>query len=275
MILVLPSRLASKICPMALLILCEPVWFRSSRLKESYRCSISREHTDCNPASAANARPGNSLHPDLGTPRVLGQPLGQVQIARPIHVPVHPFKLFPKRRVGQGALVSLFQLAQRVDQGFGDVGASESSESGGEGRRGLFLCLFGRLDLGQWVRGRDGQGRGDVLDLVSLGVGPRYDGLSLGNLPTVRFEVLGDIFLGLGVLDDGDDSGTDDDPISTGSGDGFVMRPRGHSEPDGEGDGRERLDPGDQLGETGGHVGISGRSGRSHLSERPHASVSA
>ena len=43
MILVLPSRLASKICPMALLILCEPVWFKSSRL-EKVTDSISMAH---------------------------------------------------------------------------------------------------------------------------------------------------------------------------------------------------------------------------------------
>ena len=214
----------------------------------------------------------DSLQPDLSTSSVLGQPLGKVQVARPVHVGVKRFKLCPKGRIGQSALVGLFELAQRVDEGFGNVSSTESTESSGKRGGGFFLSLFGRLDLGQRVRRGDGKGRGDFLGLVcllvDLAVSSVVLGLPLADLSAVIFEVLGDFSLGFAVLDDGDDSRSDDNTIGSGSSDGFVMRSSGYTESDSKGDGSESLDSGNEFGQSGRHVAVSGRSGGSHLQSR-------
>ena len=103
----LPSRTASSAWPTALLILCAPVWFRSSRFSQ------------------------------MRAPRLLAQPLGEVEGRRPADVvAAEPLEVGGEGRVGAGGLVPGGELVERAHHGLGDEPAAEVAEpAAGVGHR--------------------------------------------------------------------------------------------------------------------------------------------
>ena len=101
MMRVLPMRRASSTWPMQLLILCAPVWLSSSRLKI-----------------------------DLCPAKVLRQPLGEVERARPADIVLQqPVELFPEFRIVFGAQVFLLEIEHQRHQRLGDIAPAEIAEA--------------------------------------------------------------------------------------------------------------------------------------------------
>ena len=166
---VLPIRLVSSAWPSTLLILCEPVWLRSSRL--------SRMRAP--PACSAN----------FGTSVTGLRPAGVVAL--------QPVELGEERGVDPHGLVGLGQLVERGDQGLGDEPAAEDPEVAGRVRpaRARRQETFPGL---RWAGRRHATSVGTRLPLTvhRLASGPGEASASPGR-------ARGGQFLGPGALDVG------------------------------------------------------------------------
>jgi hypothetical protein len=100
MIRVLPMRIASRIWPTQLLILCAPVWFSSSRLNQT-----------CAP------------------PRLFSQARGEIERAGAADIMFQQVVKFGlERRIDLGRLVLFFQVENQRHQRFGDVSPAKLAE---------------------------------------------------------------------------------------------------------------------------------------------------
>src|SRR4028118_1929850 len=128
MMRVLPMRSARSIWPRALLILCAPVWARSSRLN----------HTSAPPhfsgrrsaKTGGAARPTTSRRGPRGGPAPgVGEAVGEQGGGRAAHkVAGEAVELLVELGVVAVAFVGLFELFEGVDQSFGDEPAAEGPE---------------------------------------------------------------------------------------------------------------------------------------------------
>lgn len=226
-----------------------------------------------------------TLQPDVGTAGVLGEALGEVEVAGAAHVLVVGTVLLPEGRIVLDLVEALLELRQAVHERLGDVLASKVAEAVGD------LAVHGG-ELGDELAvliGGDTVVDGGLLGGL-LGGGHGLDHANLaGGLIRVAAAEVGAVLCnvvvelaGGGLLEGGDDLGADDDTVGE-LGDAEEVVASADTETDGSRlVAAVLLDAGNEVGEVGVHgaegtgdtlAGDDVDEGVGQLAKDPHAGV--